>query len=586
MRFSRPLHRSLLAAATLASSVALLAGAVVPTGAALAADAAARVASPVRPLGVEFDAPPLDSPTVTVAGTPAVGAELTADADSWPEGVAFTYQWLVAGVAVDGAIDAVYTPRADDRGKTVQVTVTGSGPDFGPVTATSDPSALVDYGTLTASGRPVISGVVQVGNQVTASVVSWSPHALTPYTWLVDGTSVGAGRAYTIQPKDAGKVLTVVVSGLEPGYRITSVRSDPVTIAYGRLTAPAPTISGSVRLDDILTAHPGQWPTGTYLRYQWAVDGVAVVGATGTAYTVRHADADKTITVAVTGSKRGFDPLTAVSAPTPPVAYGTLSAPRPTLTGDARVGSVLKARVGAWTPGAQLTYQWLLDGRPVAGATGTTLTMQPAYRGKRVSFAVTGSLTGHKTSRVVSVASRAVSPGVLVSPAPGIRGTAKHGVTLTAKPGTWSPGTALSYAWYVGGKPVVGATSARYTPTRVDLGKVVAVKVTGRKAGYTTTVKTSAATKPVAKKSVFRLATPDITGVPKVGRKLLVSTTVWVPEIRYQWYVGGHAVRGATGDTFAPRASDRGKTVSCTVTIRKAGYVSVTKTSERTAPVR
>ena len=133
MRFSRPLHRSLLAAATLASSVALLAGALVPTGAALAADAAARVASPVRPLGVEFDAPPLDSPTVTVAGAPAVGAELTADTDSWPEGVAFTYQWLVAGVAVDGAIDAVYTPRADDRGKTVQVTVTGSGPDFGPV---------------------------------------------------------------------------------------------------------------------------------------------------------------------------------------------------------------------------------------------------------------------------------------------------------------------------------------------------------------------------------------------------------------------------------------------------------------------
>ncbi|WEK12541.1 MAG: hypothetical protein P0Y48_08625 [Candidatus Microbacterium phytovorans] len=569
------------------STAVLLASVLLPNGGAVASTASTtQTASPASAgLGELTEAPAL--PLVTIVGSARVGVELTADPGSWPEGASFDYQWLVGGVAVDDATAAAFTPRAADVGKTVQVTVTGAVPGSETISVTSEPTEAVDYGVLSASSLPVISGTVQVGKVVTASAVWWTPSALTSYSWYIDGEwAGGAQRTYFIRPADAGKELTVRVSGFASGYRATSVGSVPVTVAYAELTAPIPTITGSVRIDEVLTVQAGEWTAGTSLRYQWSVDGAPIEGATGTSYTVRHADADKTITVAVSGTKYGYAPVTATSAPTSPVGYGILHAPKPIISGAARVGVTLKVKVGSWTAGSTLSYQWFVGGQPRQGATGTTLALQPSDLGKRISFAVTGSLAGHKTTHVVSAETAAVSPGTLVTAVPTIRGTAKHGVILTAKPGAWSAGTTLSYAWYVGGSRVAGATSASFTPTKAHIGQIVKVKVTGRRAGYTAVTTTSAATKPVAEKSVFRLKTPDITGTPKVGRQLLVSTTVWVPEIRYQWYVGGKAVAGATREIFVPRTGDRGKAITCKVTIRKPGWVSVTKTSEPTAKVR
>lgn len=567
--------------------VAVLTSPAVPS-AAFAFEGTAPASAPPRGVAATEEAPEDTpaTPVVSIIGTPRVGVELSIDPGVWPEGVTFDYQWRVGDLDIEGATSATFTPRVGDQRKTVTVTLTGTGSDFPATSAMSAPTEAVDLGRLTPSSRPVISGTVQVGGSVTASRVWWTPGAITSYSWRIGGDSVWSGGAYTLRPADAGKTLVVVVSGITPGYYATSIASAPVTVAYAELTAPTPTISGFARLDEVLTVVPGAWTPGTVLRYQWSVGGSPVAGATGTTYEVRPADADKTVTVAVTGSKYGYAPVTTTSAPTPPVAFGTLTSPQPKVGGTARVGATLTATVGRWTEGAVLSYQWLLDGRPQAGATGTRLTLQPSDRGKRVSFAVTGSLRGHKATRVISVASAPVAPGRLVSAAPLIRGSAKHGVTLVAKPGVWSAGTSLTYRWYVGGKAVPGATTTRFTPTRAHVGKTVRVKVTGKKPGYTTITRTSTATKTVAKLSVFRLKTPDITGTPRVGHELLVSTNFWVPEIRYQWYVGGTKVTGATGDTFVPRAAHRGKTVTCKVTIRKPGYVTVTKASLRTAPVR
>lgn len=575
--------------ATWVTVAALIASVLVPASAAVASDLiASSSASATRIVGAADAGEVPAVPVVSIIGTAQVGVELTADPGDWPDGVTLTYQWQVGGSDIEGATGTSYAPAAADRGKSVRVTVTGDGEAFPAASVASAPTEPVALGELTPSSRPVISGTVQVGSAVTASAVRWTPSAVGSYFWRVDGEYVPGAvtRTYTIRPEDAGKALTVGFSGVREGYRITSVTSDPVRVAYGELTAPVPTIIGLARIDELLSVDTGTWTPKTRLSYQWSVGGSPVEGATGTTYTVRQSDADKPIAVAVSGSKFGYVPATAVSAPTAPVSYGTLIAPKPTVSGAARVGVTLSARVGAWTEGAALSYQWLLDGRPVAGATGKKLTLQPSDRGKRVSFAVTGSLLGHKTTRVVSAPSAAVTPGKLATAVPLISGKAKHGVTLVAKPGKWSEGTALSYRWYVDRKLVAGATSKSFTPARAHIGKSVIVKVTGRKTGYTSVTKTSAPTKPVAKKSVFRLTILDIVGTPKVGRALVASADIWVPEMRYQWYVGGKAVAGANSDTFVPRAADRGKTVKCKVTIRKPGYVTATMTSERTAAVR
>ncbi len=80
--------------------------------------------------------------------------------------------------------------------------------------------------------------------------------------------------------------------------------------------APAhPTISGDAAVGSVLTANPGQWDSGMAFTYQWKRDGVAIDGATGSTYRTVTADVGRSITVAVTGSKLGYDTTTVTSDP-------------------------------------------------------------------------------------------------------------------------------------------------------------------------------------------------------------------------------------------------------------------------------
>jgi hypothetical protein len=58
----------------------------------------------------------------------------------------------------------------------------------------------------------------------------------------------------------------------------------------------------------------------------------------------------------------------------------------------------------------------------------------------------------------------------------------------------WTTGTTLTYQWYRGGKKISGATNATYKLTTKDKKKKITVKVTGKKAGYTTKTIASKAT--------------------------------------------------------------------------------------------
>ncbi|HMR50254.1 MAG TPA: CHAP domain-containing protein [Arachnia sp.] len=78
------------------------------------------------------------------------------------------------------------------------------------------------------------------------------------------------------------------------------------------------------------------------------------------------------------------------------------------------------------------------------------------------------------------------------APTPKWVGSVRVGKTLTARPGTWKPAqVALSYQWLRDGKAISGATAPAYKLAAADKGKRISVKVTGTKAGFATTAKTS-----------------------------------------------------------------------------------------------
>jgi subtilisin family serine protease len=83
---------------------------------------------------------------------------------------------------------------------------------------------------------------------------------------------------------------------------------------------------------------------------------------------------------------------------------------------------------------------------------------------------------------VLTVDTGAAAP-VAVTP-PTIKGSAKVGKTLTAKPGRWNPAdVTLSYQWLRDGAPIEGAASQTYKVTSADVGTALSVQVTATQEG-------------------------------------------------------------------------------------------------------
>lgn len=177
----------------------------------------------------------------------------------------------------------------------------------------------------------------------------------------------------------------------------------------------------------------------------------------------------------------------------------------------------------------------------------------------------------------------------VASRSPSISGTVQVGKTLTANRWTWTPTpTTVKYQWRLDGKAVSGATSKTWTVPASAKGKKVSVAITGSKTGYTTKTLASPATAAV-KAGVFVAPATTITGTVKVGSTLKAVRGTWTPQpstVKYQWKVGGVAVKGATNYYFKVPASAKGKRVAVVVTGSRTGYTTKTVTSALTSAVR
>lgn len=251
----------------------------------------------------------LTGATPTISGTPAVGSTLTAAPGAWTSGTTFTYQWLRAGTAISGATAATYQLAAADQGKAISVRVTGKKSGYTDLAKTSAATAAVQ-GVFTAPA-PAISGTKAVGYTLTAAPGTWSPVATTTtYQWYRSGAAISGATAatYKLTATDAGKTITVKVTGAKAGYVTKAVTSAATTAVLKVFTtAPVPTISGTRKVGYTLTAVPGAWsPTPTGTTYKWYRSGVLISGATASTYKLTSLDKGKTIKVVVTRSLAGY----------------------------------------------------------------------------------------------------------------------------------------------------------------------------------------------------------------------------------------------------------------------------------------
>jgi len=537
------------------------------------------------------------SPSVVpvVSGTAVVGQTLTADPGAWQSGTTFAYQWLVDGTPVSGATSSSWVVDGTATGFAVSVKVVGSNGALTPVTKTSAATAVVTRGAFVASPLPTIVGTPQIGKPLTADTSGWDAGTYFTYQWAANGVNITGGTGATYIPAVATQVglpITVTVTGSKFGYTTTAKTSAATAVVAPGVwinSGATPTIAGTGRALSALAAVQGLWDQFTAFTYVWSSNGTPISGATAATYTPPVTAIGASITVTVTGSKPGYPAVAAVtSAPVVITPAAQVLSPTPTITGQVKVDKTVTAVPGTWDTGTTLSYQWLADGAPISGATANTLALGADNFGKQISVTVTSTRTNYVTTSRTSILTTAVTAGDLVTTAtPVITGDAEYGVELTADAGTWDADVTFAYQWLAGGTPIAGATSATFTPGGAEVGTAITVEVTGSKTAYLPTTTTSAATADVEPGQFTNTPAPTITGTPKVGQLLTAVAGTWDADtaLAYQWYADGVAVDGAITAEFTPGTSRVGAEITVSVTGSKLGIVTVTKTSEATAPV-
>lgn len=277
------------------------------------------------------------------------------------------------------------------------------------------------------------------------------------------------------------------------------------------------------------------------------------------------------------------DPVTRTSSQTAKVQPGKLTAAKPAITGTLKVGKTLNVKRGTWTSGTRPSYQWLRGGKTIKGATKASYKLKVADAGKKISVRMTGKLVGY--SDATRVSSAKVVPKVLKAVKPKLSGTTRIGNTLQAKPGKWTAKTKFKYQWLRNGKAIKGATKSKYALKRVDGGKKVSVRVTGKLRGYATEAKTSS-TKRVPR--VLKAAKPRILGNATVTSTLRAKPGKWTSgaKLKYQWLRNGKAIKGATKPNYKIKAADWGKRISVRIKGAKSGYASETRVSKASGNVK
>jgi hypothetical protein len=383
-------------------------------------------------------------------------------------------------------------------------------------------------------------------------------------------------------------------------------------------SAPAntvlPTISGEAKDEKTLTASAGTWtgsPTITY-GYQWEACNTAgescaaISGATGSTYTIAHAQVGDTIKVKET-AKNSAGEASASSVATATVAVSVpANTVLPAISGEAKDEKTLTASTGAWTgtPTITYSYQWELCNSKgescsnISGATSATFAVGHGDVGSTLRVVVTATNSGGSTSKG-SEASVVVVPSPPASTVlPAIAGTAKEGQRLSATPGTWSGSEPVEYTDYVWQRckagscqPISGASGATdtsYVLAAGDIGSTIEVTVTAKNSAGEASA-TSQPTSEVTAVAPQNTVPPAIVGEAQSGQTLTASTGTWSGTTpltySYLWEeCNSHGqecqgIASAMSNGYTLSSSNIGHTIRVTVTAENVAGGATSRTA-------
>ena len=284
------------------------------------------------------------------------------------------------------------------------------------------------------------------------------------------------------------------------------------------VNAAPPTVSGTARQGQTLTASSGSWG-GTLpitYAYQWqrcnsgGSGCTSISGAASATHLLVSADVGHTIRVRVTatnadGSAQAFSAPTGVIAD---LGNAPAATSQPTPTGTAIEGQTLTASDGTWngTQPITFTYHWQLCTTTactdIKDATNKTYVMVKADVGLRLRYHLTatnsvgkGSIDSNLSDVVVA---KGDPPKIVVPPV--IIGTVAPNKQVHTSTGEWAGanGAAFVYAWLrcassgTNCAAISGAEGPSYVVTSADSGHSLRSRVTAKNAEGSTSAESPA----------------------------------------------------------------------------------------------
>ncbi|NQE64719.1 hypothetical protein E1H18_4975, partial [Caulobacter sp. RHG1] len=361
--------------------------------------------------------------SVTFSGTATQGQTLTAantlaDADGLG---AISYQWKADGTSIAGATGSTFVLAEAQVGKTI--TVVASYVDGLGVTesVSSGGGSKVANVNDAPTGSVTVTGTVAQGQTLTAAntLADLDGLGAITYQWQAGGVDIAgaSGSTLVLTEGQVGKAITVVASYTDGHGMAESVTSGATSTVANVNDAPtgSVTISGAVAQGQTLTAANTLADADGLgaITYQWKADGVAINGATSASLVLAQGQVGKIITVEASYVDGHGTTETMVSTATATITnINDLPTGAVTIGGSAVEGQTLTATntlADADGLGA-ISYQWLADGKAIAGATTASYALTSTDLGKVITltasytdgFGATESVTSTATSAVAS----------------------------------------------------------------------------------------------------------------------------------------------------------------------------------------
>ena len=240
-----------------------------------------------------------------------------------------------------------YSPPSDDAAPRTRDTAGNAAARFGPLEAFNDTEEAGETveppSNAEPTGLPTITGTAQAGQTLTANTSGIADadgldNATFSYQWIRDDTDIAGEtrQTYDLTDDDVGKTIKVRVTftdDRENEETLTSAAAATVEARPNSEPTGLPTISGTVRVDETLTADTSGIADADGLdnstfSYQWIRDDTDIAGGTAQTYDLSDADQGKRVKVRVSFSDDRDNHESLTSQPTEAVA------PRPPLTAD------------------------------------------------------------------------------------------------------------------------------------------------------------------------------------------------------------------------------------------------------------